>query len=265
MNTQYRIDKITDWLLDYYHQTGRDFVVGVSGGVDSAVVSTLCAMTSVRTWAVSMSFNGSIPKLAETHITSLQKEYDNVIPDYIYLDDIYKKFNEKFGSLSGISGVNLKSRLMMCALYTLSSEVGGLVVGTGNKVEDLGIGFFTKYGDGGVDLSPIGDLMKSSVYDMAAYLNISDNIIKAPPTDGLWGDSRTDEDQIGTSYFQLEWAMREPVSTESNERGEPRYIRNGADCTVHYTNEQKKALRIYAELRQKNMHKMSSIPVCKFT
>lgn len=250
-----RADTITKWIRDYAksHKI-KTLVVGVSGGIDSAVVSTLCARTKLPVIVVSMPIKQikKLHDLSQKQCDWLVKKYKNVTKVTIDLTPVFKTFsksvlaaNKNFDSELGFA--NTRARLRMATLYQIAQSNDGIVVGTGNKVEDFGVGFFTKYGDGGVDISPIADCMKTEVWDMGRELKVPQEIVDAVPTDGLWSDGRTDEDQIGVSYPDLEFAMRldqaqmNPV-TESG----------------------KKALAIYRKHRNRNMHKMQPIPVCKF-
>ncbi len=241
-------NKISNWLKAYLHDSNlQSLVIGISGGIDSALTSTLCAMTQCKTIAVIMPIlqNPDHTKRGEDHCDWLKKKYDNVESVTIDLTNVYKQaLNSIPGKFhNNLSCANMRARLRMSALYMISGAEKGVVVGTGNKVEDFGVGFFTKYGDGGVDISPIADLMKSEVYALSKKLRIIDSIIKAPPTDGLWDDNRTDEDQLGVSYDNLEWAM--------NYKGDPS------------NTEEERILNIYKKHRKQNMHKMQDIPVFK--
>ena len=240
--------RIINWIAKYLTSNNLDsLVVGISGGIDSAVVSTLCAMTGFDTKLVIMPIhqNPCETERAINHCQFLQKQYKNTEIVKVELSDIYEQYNNKFfkKKFSKLSLANLKARIRMMTLYLISGNTNGLVVGTGNKIEDFGVGFFTKYGDGGVDISPIADLMKSEVYDLAKQLNINQDIIDAPPTDGLWEDGRTDVDQLGISYDDLEWAMN---------------YKTGKINKV-----QKTILKIYNKHRKKNLHKMRPIPIFK--
>lgn len=241
--------KITQWLKHYAKNNKMSgFVVGVSGGIDSAVVSTLCAETGLPTLAVSIPINQdkTLDNRSEIQKKWLKQKYKNIAIDKV---DLSQAFNEIKMSLNtdNLGLANTKSRLRMVALYALASPRKYLVVGTGNKVEDFGVGFFTKYGDGGVDISPIADLMKSEVYEIAKELNIPKEIQEAAPTDGLWEDGRTDESQIGASYKELEWAMN--------------YIDSNSDEVLN--SRQKKVVKIFLKFRKKNEHKIKPIPVFK--
>ena len=240
--------EISLWLKDYLTNNNlKSFVIGISGGIDSAVTSTLCAMTGFKTIVVTMPIhqNPEETNRGIKHCSWLNSKYNNSEMLNIDLTDTYNKFVDsipgKFNNKLALA--NLKARIRMSALYTVAGNSNGIVVGTGNKIEDFGVGFFTKYGDGGVDISPIADLMKSEVYDLGKRLNIIHEIMIAKPTDGLWDDGRTDEDQLGVSYDELEWAM-EYNGEEINER-------------------QKEILDIYKKHRNVNLHKMKNIPIFK--
>jgi NAD+ synthase len=243
-------NKISNWLAEYLTQSHMDcFVVGISGGIDSALVSTLCAQTGKKTIVVSMPIHQATDQLnrAYKHIEWLKSKYPNVKYESKDLTVLFNYFKELFISSEQHKLVlaNSRSRLRMVALYQIAGMNKGLVVGTGNKVEDFGVGFFTKYGDGGVDISPIGDLTKTEVREMARELGIIEDILVAKPTDGLWDDDRTDEDQMGATYEELEWAM--------NFTGNPEEL-FGRLKEVYY---------IYTELHLRNKHKMVEIPVFK--
>ena len=215
---------IDRWLKDYYYMYAiKAFVVGVSGGIDSAVVSTLCAKTGLPTYILTMPLNSSVKntELSDAHALALKEKYDNVTHYNIDLSDPYHKLISTIGLKTAPEGLtvnrelitnnlanaNTKSRMRMVTLYQIAGSVGGIVVGTGNKVEDYGVGFYTKYGDGGVDIAPIADLYKTEVRELGGYLGVDYSIIDAKPTDGLWEDGRSDEDQIGATYSELEEAM----------------------------------------------------------
>jgi NAD+ synthase len=239
---------ISDWLRNYIESTKLNcFIVGISGGIDSALTSTLCAMTNKKTLLISMPINQSNEQLkrAKDHIDWMRSRYSNVESLEIDLTNIFDNFKSIFPDSDELSLVNTKSRLRMVTLYQISSMFGGLVVGTGNKIEDFGIGFFTKYGDGGVDISPIADLTKTQVFELSKNIGILDDIIRASPTDGLWSDNRTDEDQIGASYKELEWAMEFNGQIES------------------LSDRQLEVLLIYTKLKRQNSHKMNPIPIYK--
>ena len=203
MNTQGIIDHITHWLADYAHGAGvKGFVLGISGGVDSAVTSVLCARTNMEVHCLQLPIHQALNESgrAENHIRQLKANHPNVTSGTQDLSAVYDTFVRTLPegtSTDGLALANLQSRIRMAALYFHAATRSMLVAGTGNKVEDFGVGFFTKYGDGAVDLSPIADLMKSEVYALGAELGVSDEILRAAPTDGLWGDARTDEDQLG--------------------------------------------------------------------
>ena len=210
--------RIVSWIKDYSTTNNiKSLVVGVSGGIDSAVVSTLCAETGLPTYVLSMPLLSKVDsdKLSDSHANTLEEKYDNVTKIRVELSGVYDKFVHSLNWWTGsyqytineLANANTKSRLRMVTLYQVAGTVGGIVVGTGNKVEDYGVGFYTKYGDGGVDIAPIADLYKTEVWMLGEYLGIDERIIFAPPTDGLWDDGRTDEDQIGATYAELEQAM----------------------------------------------------------
>ena len=216
-------DKIVGWLKDYYFDNNvKAFVIGVSGGIDSAVVSSLCARTGLPTYVVCMPLESKFEntKLSDAHSKALVEKYDNVKRIEVELFSAYdsliksiewwseaQHFDRKEFTSSDHAKANTKSRMRMVTLYQIAGSVGGIVVGTGNKVEDYGVGFYTKYGDGGVDIAPIADLYKTEVRELGRELGVIPEIINATPTDGLWEDGRNDEDQIGASYEQLEEAM----------------------------------------------------------
>jgi len=243
----------------------KGFVIGVSGGIDSAVVSKLCAMTGLPTLGCLIKINDKMSNsdvLAWNHLKHLQANFSKVylLKKYltntlITLKDDLPLINKTKNSSADILLVNTISRLRMLALYAYAGNDNLLVVGTGNKVEDFGVGFFTKYGDGGVDISPIADLLKSEVYEIGKFLDIHEDIINAKPTDGLWEDGRTDEDQIGATYEELEWAMR---FIENNRYYSHEDIKNFTDRRI-------KVLHIFNTLHQKNKHKIISIPIIKIS
>ncbi|MAV82048.1 MAG: NAD(+) synthase [Pelagibacteraceae bacterium] len=241
MNPKKRVETITHWIKDYCFKNNKNnLIIGISGGIDSAVTSTLCAKTGINTIPVSMPILKH-PKLESrslSHIKWLKKKFNNISEENINLSNIYENFKKdlnKFQSEHGLA--NSQARLRMTTLYQIATYYDGLVVGTGNKVEDFGIGFYTKYGDGGVDISPIADCLKTQVWDMGKELEILEEIIEADPTDGLWADGRTDQDQVGLNYQEIEKAMMDEKSINRS-----RYI----------------------EIRKKNLHKMNPIPICKF-
>lgn len=244
-------NEIVAWLKNYAETNNRkSFVVGVSGGVDSALVSTLCAMTGLPTYCVILPCQ---TKNAETsrggnHTDWLQERFENVIYKKIDLTDTFEAFYDetKYDYNDELAYANVKSRLRMIALYQVASLNAGLVVGTGNKVEDFGIGFFTKYGDGGVDLSPIADLLKSEVRQMCRELGVLPELSEAVPTDGLWADARTDEGAIGASYDELEWAMK--------------FAEDKFDPNAKLSARQQEVLNIYMKRHIASYHKMHPIP-----
>ena len=243
---------IDRWLKDYYYMYAiKAFVVGVSGGIDSSVVSTLCAKTGLPTYVVRMPLESSHQntKLSDLHAEQLAEKYDNVTNVQIELSSVYdsllhsikwwseaQQFDKKEFTSDELANANTKSRMRMLLLYQIAGSKGGIVVGTGNKVEDYGIGFYTKYGDGGVDIAPIADLYKTEVRELGGYLGVDALIIDAKPTDGLWEDGRSDEDQIGATYAQLEEAMESGTGD---------------------------AVDILSKFNRQNRHKMQPIPTFK--
>ena len=244
-------NEIVAWLKDYAEKNNRKaFVIGVSGGVDSALVSTLCAMTGLPTYCVLLPCCSKAEHTAMgiTHIEWLIDQFPNVIVKKISLTDTFEAFYDevKYDFADDLAFANTKSRLRMIALYQIATSISGLVVGTGNKVEDFGIGFFTKYGDGGVDISPIADLMKSEVRQMCRDLGVLPELSEAVPTDGLWNDTRTDETQVGATYDELEWAMK--FSEKPVILGEV------------ISSRQQEVLNIYMKRHLSSRHKMTPIP-----
>lgn len=241
------MNEISKWIKDYCVSNKIDcLVVGVSGGVDSAVTSALCAKTGIRTICVSIPIHQKNNQLNNAEIQlSWLEQFKNVETHLFDLSECFESFKALFPLENNHALANSRSRLRMTLLYHLSTMNNGIVVGTGNKVEDFGVGFFTKYGDGGVDISPIADLYKSEVVALAKELNIDSKIISADPTDGLWDDGRTDEDQLGASYEELEWAMK---------------YEGGASPL---TKRQDQVLDILHRFNKKNSHKMAPIPVFK--
>ena len=241
---------ITQWLRAYSEQSGQQgFIIGISGGVDSAVTSTLCALTGKKVILLSMPIRQTEAEYtrATNHISDLKSRFSNVTSYEIDLTTTFTSFEEKMPfSLeeNHLSMANARARLRMTTLYAVGQANRCLVAGTGNKIEDFGIGFFTKYGDGGVDLNPIADLTKTDVWAVAGEIGVIQEIIDAKPTDGLWADGRSDEDQIGASYPELEWAME-----------------FSGDETKLSVREQE-VLAIYRRLHRANRHKMQEIPVC---
>jgi len=253
MQTQAIIEHITHWLNDYAERAGaRGFVCGVSGGIDSAVTSTLAARTGRPLTCIEMPIHQSSDQVSRAvdHITWLKSNHPHVEMVSVELTDVFDHFVAALPpapdtAARDMSLVNTRARLRMSTLYYFAALDGDLVAGTGNKVEDFGIGFYTKYGDGGVDLSPIADLVKTEVYALGAELGVSQAILQAPPTDGLWGDSRTDEEQIGASYPELEWAMEF----------------DGDEAAL--SERETEVLAIYRRYNRANKHKMVPIPVCE--
>lgn len=255
---------IVNWLSDYVKNTGvNGFVVGISGGIDSALTSTLCALTGFKTVLVEMPIHQAADQVSrgKEHIDFLTGKYENCSSMVMDLTPTYDNFLaelsekaeiNKSEEIKNLTLGNTRARLRMTTLYAVAGIEGLLVAGTGNKVEDFGVGFYTKYGDGGVDISPIADLYKTQVFAMAKELGVNQNILQAPPTDGLWDDGRTDEDQIGATYAELEMAMElqkkygneVPQSAFSNER-------------------EKEVWKIYLGRWKANQHKMNPIPVCE--
>jgi NAD+ synthase len=256
MNTEKVAEYIINWLKEYATNAKvNGFVIGVSGGIDSAVTSILCAKTGYPTLCVEMPIHQAENQVSrvEEHIAQLKKRFANVSEARVDLTSTFEDFKNVLPSVEhseklDLSLANTRARLRMTTLYYFAALQGLLVAGTGNKVEDFGVGFYTKYGDGGVDLSPIADLMKSEVYQLGAYLGVPNSIQKAQPTDGLFGDSRTDEDQIGASYDELEWAMN------MQEQG-----RTVAD----FLGREQVVFAIYNRLNAVNQHKMLPIPICE--
>jgi len=256
MDTEKVVDHIVNWLKDYAVNANiKGFTIGISGGIDSAVTSTLCAKTGLDLLCLEMPIHQAKSQVsrASNHIEWLKANFNSVNRLEVDLTPVFDTFvaavpavekeEDRFMSLA-----NTRARLRMTTLYYFAALNGYLVAGTGNKVEDFGVGFYTKYGDGGVDLSPIADLLKTEVYEIAKFLGINEEIIKAAPTDGLWGDDRTDEDQIGASYPELEWAMqmKEENKTIDDFSGRNREVFN-----------------IFNKFNLANQHKMLPIPICK--
>ena len=256
MQTEKVIDHIVNWLKNYAINARMDgFVLGISGGIDSAVTSSLCAKTGLPTLCVELPIHQAESQVsrAEEHIAQLKKRFANVSDVRVDLTPVFESFRAQTPETMDetyldLSLANTRARLRMTTLYYFAGLHKYLVAGTGNKVEDFGVGFFTKYGDGGVDLSPIADLLKSEVYEIGRLLKVPDSIMVAAPTDGLFGDSRTDEDQIGASYDELEWAMKmQAAGMKSSDI-------NGRE---------KQVFDIYMRLNKANQHKMVPIPVCE--
>tara|TARA_B100000212_G_C27317561_1_gene508644 strand:- start:80 stop:823 length:744 start_codon:yes stop_codon:yes gene_type:complete len=234
--------RIVNWISDYYYNNNlKSLVVGVSGGIDSAVVSTLCAETGLPTHVLTMPLHSKKDNtfLSDLHGQELEKKFFNVTLINVDLSNTYEtllsSIDTKFID-NDLANANTKSRLRMVTLYQVAGSIGGIVVGTGNKVEDYGVGFYTKYGDGGVDIAPIADLYKTEVWELGKHLGVNNMIINADPTDGLWDDDRKDEEQIGASYEELEEAME---------------YRRGS------------AVNILDKLYKANSHKMKPIPTFK--
>ena len=242
MQTSERINYIKNWISNYCKSMTKEpdcLVVGISGGIDSSVTSTICALTGKKTIVLSM----PIKQMREQHSLSLKHQewlkskFKNVEGHLVDLDNLFKSFKNSLNKFDNDHGfANSRARLRMTTLYQVATSNNGIVVGTGNKIEDFGVGFYTKYGDGGVDISPIADCSKSQVWEMGKNLGISKEIIEAQPTDGLWDDGRTDVNQLGMSYQELEDAMRDSSNKNHNK---------------------------YLEIRKRNLHKMNPIPVCK--
>ena len=256
MQTEKVVDYIVNWLKEYaVNANTKGFVIGISGGIDSAVTSTLCAKTGLELMCLEMPIHQAENQVtrASRHIDWLQANFNKVKRQPVNLTPVFDSLvsslpkvdneEERFMSLA-----NTRARLRMTTLYYFAALEGYLVAGTGNKVEDFGVGFYTKYGDGGVDLSPIADLLKTQVYEIAKYLNINTDIQNAAPTDGLWGDDRTDEDQIGASYPELEWAMK---------------MQDEGKVLSDFTGREKEVFSIYTKFNSANQHKMNPIPVCE--
>jgi NAD+ synthase len=238
-----RIQFIKNWIKNYCNSMEKkpdSLVVGVSGGIDSAVVSTISAMTGMKVKALSMPIRQLKfqDDLSRAHLKWLKNKFSNVDEVIINLDEVFNSFEKTLGQFNNeLAFANSRARLRMATLYQVAGANNGIVVGTGNKIEDFGVGFFTKYGDGGVDISPIADCLKSQVWEMGKELKILEDIINAAPTDGLWSDGRTDERQLGMSYEDLEKAM---------------------------LNSKDKNYEKYLKIRKRNLHKMNLIPICKF-
>ena len=243
MEPKERIIFITGWILDYCSKMPKkpdSLVVGVSGGIDSAVVSTICAASGMKTKVLSMPIRQIKQQddLSKEHCNWLVHNFKNVESVIVDLDSVFDEFEKAVGKNSNEHAfANSRARLRMTTLYQIAGSNNGIVVGTGNKVEDFGVGFYTKYGDGGVDISPIADCTKSQVWEMGRELGVNKAIIDAAPTDGLWADGRNDEQQLGMSYQELEEAMINPKSNNYEK---------------------------YLKIRELNLHKMNPIPVCKF-
>ena len=242
MDTPKKVNFIKDWIKNYVDSMpvkAKSLVIGISGGIDSSVSSTLCALTGMKTIVLSMPIKqkNNQHDLSLKHQEWLKKNYSNVEGHTIELDNLFGAFKTSLNKFDNEHGMaNSRARLRMTTLYQVAAANQGIVVGTGNKVEDFGVGFYTKYGDGGVDISPIADCTKSQVWEMGKKLEILKDIIEAQPTDGLWDDGRTDVNQLGMSYQELEEAMN-----DSSNKNHKKYL----------------------EIRKRNLHKMNPIPVCK--
>lgn len=256
MNTEKVAQHIVQWLKNYAENAKvNGFVIGISGGIDSAVTSTLCAETGLKVLCVEMPIHQAQSHVnrAQEHIAQLKKRYTNVSDIRVDLTPVFEEFKTEV-SLDGTQATvdmalaNTRARLRMTTLYYHAGLFGLLVAGTGNKVEDFGVGFYTKYGDGGVDLSPIADLLKSEVYQLGAYLNVPESIMEATPSDGLFGDARSDEDQIGANYDELEWAMKMVEEGKTIEDFEGR---------------KKEVFGIFKRYNTANKHKILPIPICE--
>ena len=243
MNVEKRAKIIKDWIDNYCKTTSfepKSLVIGISGGIDSSVVSALCALTGRKTIILSMPIKQikSQHDLSVKHGEWLSSQYKNVEHKLIELEQVFNSFEKTLNQFNSEHGfANSRARLRMATLYQVAAANSGIVVGTGNKVEDFGVGFYTKYGDGGVDISPIADCTKTQVWDLGKHLGILKEIIEADPTDGLWNDGRNDAYQLGMTYIELEKVMENP--------NDPNYKK-------------------YLEIRKKNLHKINPIPVCKF-
>ena len=242
MNAKEKIKLISNWISDYVKNmpvSAKSLVIGVSGGIDSSVSSTLSALTGLKTIVLCMPIkqHKSQHDLSIKHKDWLVKNFNNVEGHVIELDNLFKSFENKLSNFQNEHGfANSRARLRMTTLYQVAAANNGIVVGTGNKVEDFGVGFYTKYGDGGVDISPIADCNKSEIWEIGKELNILQEIIDATPTDGLWDDGRTDEGQLGMTYKDIELAMDDPKSPNREK---------------------------YEKIRLSNLHKMEPIPICK--
>jgi len=242
MHTTERINYIKNWIQDYCKSMPKEpdsLVVGISGGIDSSVTSTICALTGKKTIVLLMPIKQIKEQqdLSLKHQEWLKSKFKNAESHLVILDNLFKSFKTSLSEFDNEHGyANSRARLRMATLYQVAASNNGIVVGTGNKVEDFGVGFYTKYGDGGVDISPIADCSKSQVWEMGKNLGVLEEIVKAQPTDGLWDDGRTDVRQLGMSYQELEEAMKDPSN-----KGHKKYL----------------------EIRKRNLHKINPIPVCK--
>jgi NAD+ synthase len=242
MKVSKKIVFIKDWILNYINSMPKQatsLVIGISGGIDSSVASTLCAMTGTKTIVLTMPIKqiSSQHDLSLKHEKWLKNKFKNIESHTIELDEVFKSFRSKLSGFDSEHGLaNSRARIRMTTLYQVAAANNGIVVGTGNKIEDFGVGFYTKYGDGGVDISPIADCTKTEVWELGKELGILEEIIQAQPTDGLWDDGRTDVGQLGLTYQELEEAMNNSNSPHRSK---------------------------YLEQRKLNLHKMQPIPVCK--
>lgn len=256
MYTEKVVSHIVNWLKDYAKKAGvNGFVIGVSGGIDSAVASTLCAKTGLHVLCVEMPIHQAQSHVtrAQEHIALLVSNYSNVSSSRADLTPVFESFKREVffdadQATVDMALANTRARLRMTTLYYYAGLYKLLVAGTGNKVEDFGVGFYTKYGDGGVDLSPIADLLKSQVYKLGAYLKVPESILKAAPSDGLFGDARSDEDQIGASYPELEWAMK---------------MDDDGKTAEDFVGREQDVFKIYKRFNLANKHKMTPIPICQ--
>ena len=255
MKTSETIKFITDWIKNYKETNNLDgLVIGVSGGIDSALTSTLCALTGIKTLCLNMPIKQKEDQYlrAKNHIKWLKDKFKNVESIEVDLTTVFNEFKsfveDRNSSKNNLSLANSRSRLRMMTLYYYAGINNSIVVGTGNKVEDFGVGFYTKYGDGGVDISPIADLMKSEVFKISKSLDIDNEILKAKPTDGLWDDDRSDEDQIGATYDELEQIMN-VLESGTNPKNIDQELKDKYD--------------VYIKHHKANKHKMISIPICK--
>jgi NAD+ synthase len=245
------IEHIVNWLKNYTKASGtKGFVVGVSGGIDSALTSTLCAMTGERVIVLNMPIRQAASQFSRSaeHITWLKNKFSNVESNTVDLSPVLDTFETAlpYGIQDFLTMANTRARIRMSTLYAFAGHHKLVVAGTGNKIEDFGVGFFTKYGDGGVDLSPIADLTKTEVFALARHLGVVESIQTAVPTDGLFGDDKSDEEQLGASYPELEWAMD--------------YVEKGVQSELN--DRQKVVLGIYKSRHSANLHKMISVPIC---
>jgi NAD+ synthase len=255
MNTEKTIEYIVTWLKEYAQKANsKGFVIGVSGGIDSALSSTLCAKTGLEVLCLEMPIHQADSQVnrAQNHIQWLKEKFPNVRDEWVNLTPVFDSLVASLPTVAEeqdrfMALANTRARLRMSSLYYFAAYHNYLVAGTGNKVEDFGVGFYTKYGDGGVDLSPIADLYKTQVYELAKALGINNDIQEAAPTDGLWGDDRTDEDQIGATYPELEWAM------EMQKKGA---------TSEDFSGREREVYDIFTRLNKANQHKMNPIPVC---